>query len=69
MIPTWNIEMSSKKLRQIRRFHISETRKLEQVLEQRHIEKQSNCTHVWLKDMSARSGKSHYDCTKCGLYK
>jgi len=61
--------MSSNKIRKICRFHRNELRRLERILDQRRIEKQSNCTHVWRKDMSARSGRSHYDCTKCGLYK
>jgi len=61
--------MSSKQLRKICRFHRNEIRKLEEVLEQRRIEKQLNCKHVWSKDISAGSGRSHYDCTKCGLYR
>lgn len=69
MEQAWNTDMSSKQLRKIWRFHINELRKLEKVLEERHVEKQSKCEHVWKKDMSARSGKSHYDCIKCGFYK
>jgi len=61
--------MSSKKIRKICRIHRNELSRLEKILEQRHLEKQSNCTHVWTKDMSARSGRSHYDCANCGLYK
>lgn len=69
MSQSWTIEMSSKQLRKFCFFHRNELRKLEKILDQRRLEKQSNCAHVWTKDISARSGRSHYDCTKCGVYK
>ena len=62
-------EMSSKELHKICQFHRNEVRKLRKILEQRRRDKQLNCEHVWEKDMSARGGRSHYDCAKCGLYR
>lgn len=69
MEQTWNSEMTSSKLHQLRSLYIDELRKLEKVLQQRKKNKQANCEHKWVKDLSARGGRSHYDCSLCGLYR
>lgn len=65
----WNEEMSFKQLEKVRIFYSIELLKLEKVLKKKRRMKEKNCQHVWVKDMSARAGRSHYDCKNCGLYR
>jgi hypothetical protein len=69
MEQTWNSEMTSSKLHQFRSLYRNELRKLEKVLQQKQKNKQTNCQHNWVKDLSARGGRSHYDCSICNLYR
>jgi hypothetical protein len=65
----WNKDMSYKKLHAVYSFHLHQVNKLEKLLIQKQMAKQNTCQHVWEKDMSARGGRSRYDCTKCGKYR
>jgi hypothetical protein len=62
-------EMDLKKLKKIRAHYRSELIKLQKILKMKRKKNEEKCTHIWSKDMSARGGRSHYDCKKCGLYR
>jgi uncharacterized protein YegJ (DUF2314 family) len=65
----WNQEMDCKQLRKVQTFLRIELIKLQKVLKMKQKKKERKCQHIWIKDMSARGGRSHYDCKKCGLYR
>lgn len=65
----WNEEMDSKQLKKVRTFYRIELMKLQKVLKRKRKKKEKNCQHIWTKDMSARGGRSHYDCILCGMYR
>jgi len=62
-------EMDCKQLRKIRSHYRIELMKLQKVLKKKGKRNEEKCQHIWQKDMSARGGRSHYDCKKCGLYR
>jgi hypothetical protein len=61
--------MDLKKLKKIRSHYRSELMKLQKILKMKRKKNEEKCQHIWEKDMSARGGRSHYDCKKCGLYR
>jgi uncharacterized protein YegJ (DUF2314 family) len=62
-------EMDCKQLRKVQTFLRIELLKLQKVLKKKQKKKEKKCQHIWIKDMSARGGRSHYDCKNCGLYR
>jgi hypothetical protein len=65
----WNREMNYKQLKKIQSFYRIELMKLQKVLKMKRKKNEEKCQHIWIKDMSARGGRSHYDCKKCGKYR